>query len=101
MRALEAGSASTSPLGDGLTRETRTLVDELISLGVTDAAAAIARREVSATELTTACLDRIREADGTHSHDGDPGSINAWVRVYEEDAVSGGRSRRRTARRGR
>lgn len=23
-----------------------------------------------------------------HSHDGDPGSINAWVRVYEEDAVA-------------
>ena len=25
--------------------------------------------------------------DGTHGHDGDPGSINAWVRVYEEDAL--------------
>ena len=23
-----------------------------------------------------------------HSHEGDPGSINAWVRVYEEDAVA-------------
>ena len=29
---------------------------------------------------------RIRERDGEHSHDGDPASINAWVRVYEEDA---------------
>ena len=63
-------------------------MDGLISLGVTEAAASIARREVSATELTTACLNRIREADGTHGHDGDPGSINAWVRVYEEDAVA-------------
>ncbi|HEU5264826.1 MAG TPA: amidase, partial [Gaiellaceae bacterium] len=26
------------------------------------------------------------ERDGTHSHDGDPDSINAWVRIYEEDA---------------
>src|SRR6185312_570938 len=34
-----------------------------------------------------AFLARIRELDGTHSHDGDPGSINAWVRVYEEDAL--------------
>ena len=63
-------------------------MDELISLGVIEAAASIARREVSARELTAACLDRIREADGTHSRDGDPGSINAWVRVYEEDAVA-------------
>ena len=23
-----------------------------------------------------------------HSHDGDPASINAWVRVYEEDAIA-------------
>jgi aspartyl-tRNA(Asn)/glutamyl-tRNA(Gln) amidotransferase subunit A len=63
-------------------------VDELIALGVTEAAALIARREVSATELTTACLDRIRDVDGAHSHDGDPESINAWVRVYEEDAIA-------------
>ena len=68
-------------------------MDELTAFGVNEAAAAIARREVSATELTTACLDRIREADGAHSHDGDPGSINAWVRVYEEDAlVAAGRA---------
>jgi aspartyl-tRNA(Asn)/glutamyl-tRNA(Gln) amidotransferase subunit A len=63
-------------------------VDELIALGVTEAGAAIGRREVSATELTTACLDRIRQADGIHSHDGDPDSINAWVRLYEEDALA-------------
>src|SRR4029078_10852728 len=29
----------------------------------------------------------MRGVDGTHVHDGDPGSINAWVRVYEEDAL--------------
>ena len=55
-------------------------------LGVIDAAAALARRELSSRELTEACLDRIAERDGTHSHDGDPTSINAWVRVYEDDA---------------
>jgi aspartyl-tRNA(Asn)/glutamyl-tRNA(Gln) amidotransferase subunit A len=41
---------------------------------------------VSSRELVDACLTRIRERDGTHSHDGDPRSVNAWVRVYEEDA---------------
>ncbi len=34
-----------------------------------------------------ACLARIRERDGSRSEDGDPASVNAWVRVYEEDAL--------------
>jgi aspartyl-tRNA(Asn)/glutamyl-tRNA(Gln) amidotransferase subunit A len=55
-------------------------------LGVLDAAAALRGRELSSRELVDACFERIRERDGTHSHDGDPGSINAWVRLYEEDA---------------
>lgn len=55
-------------------------------LGVEDAAAALRKRSLSSRELVEACLARIRERDGTHSHDGDPDSINAWVRVYEEDA---------------
>lgn len=55
-------------------------------LGVTEAAAALAGRKVSSRELVDACLARIRERDGTHSHDGDAASINAWVRVYEDDA---------------
>ena len=55
-------------------------------LGVEDAAAALASAQLSSRELVDACLARIRERDGTHSHDGDPDSINAWVRVYEEDA---------------
>src|SRR5581483_4659684 len=57
-------------------------------LGVLDAAAALRARELSSRELTEACLARIRERDGTHSHEGDPASINAWVRVYEEDALA-------------
>jgi aspartyl-tRNA(Asn)/glutamyl-tRNA(Gln) amidotransferase subunit A len=55
-------------------------------LGVLEAAAALRARQLSARELVEACLERIRERDGTHSDDGDPASINAWVRVYDEDA---------------
>ena len=68
--------------------ETGGLVGDLTRLGVGDAAMLLAQRSVSASELTNACLARIRECDGAHSHDGDPASINAWVRVYEEDAVA-------------
>ena len=56
-------------------------------VGVLDASAALAERSLSSRELVEACLARIRERDGTHSHDGDPGSINAWVRLYEDDAL--------------
>jgi aspartyl-tRNA(Asn)/glutamyl-tRNA(Gln) amidotransferase subunit A len=56
-------------------------------LGVREASAALAARAFSARELVAACLARIRERDGKHSHDGDPESVNAWVRVYEEDAL--------------
>ena len=70
-------------------------------LGVVEASAALAARTLSSRELTEACLARIRERDGTHSYDGDPGSINAWVRVYEEDALAAAVARRRaTARPG-
>jgi aspartyl-tRNA(Asn)/glutamyl-tRNA(Gln) amidotransferase subunit A len=67
-------------------------VTELAHLGVCEAAALLGARTVSASELTAACLARIRERDGVHSHDGDPESINAWVRVYEDDAVEAARA---------
>ena len=63
-------------------------MNDLTDLGVVDAAAALARREVSSLELTAACVARIREVDGAHTHDGDTSSINAWVRVYEDDALA-------------
>jgi aspartyl-tRNA(Asn)/glutamyl-tRNA(Gln) amidotransferase subunit A len=63
-------------------------VTDPADLGVADAGAALAGRRLSSRELAEACLARIRERDGTHSYDGDPGSINAWVRVYEEDALA-------------
>ena len=57
-------------------------------LGVLEAAAALEARTLSSRELVAAGLSRIRERDGAHSHDGDPDSINAWTRVYEEDALA-------------
>jgi aspartyl-tRNA(Asn)/glutamyl-tRNA(Gln) amidotransferase subunit A len=63
-------------------------VTDLTRLGVAEASELLAERRVSATELAQALLARIAEVDGPHSHEGDPGSINAWVRVYEEDALA-------------
>jgi aspartyl-tRNA(Asn)/glutamyl-tRNA(Gln) amidotransferase subunit A len=54
---------------------------------VLEASAALADGRLSSRELVEACLTRIRERDGTHSHDGDGSSINAWARVYEDDAL--------------
>jgi len=61
-------------------------VTDAADLGVADASVALARRELSSRELVDACLVRIGDRDGTHSHEGDAHSINAWVRVYEEGA---------------
>ena len=61
-------------------------MNEAADLGVLEASRLLAEHSLSASELTDACLARIVERDGDHSHDGDPGSVNAWVRVYEEDA---------------
>ena len=61
-------------------------MSEPADLGVQQAADLLARRALSSRELTDSCLARIGERDGTHSHDGDPQSINAWVRVYADDA---------------
>jgi aspartyl-tRNA(Asn)/glutamyl-tRNA(Gln) amidotransferase subunit A len=65
-----------------------TAVAEPADLGVLDAADLLTRRALSSHELTQSCLERIRTRDGTHSHDGDPSSVNAWVRVYEDDALA-------------
>lgn len=43
-------------------------------------------------ELVQRCLERIEERDGTHSFDGEPGSVNAWVRVYADEALEAARS---------
>jgi len=62
------------------------VANDAADLGVQEASVALASGALSARELTDACLARIAERDGVHSHDGDPASVNAWVRVYEEDA---------------
>jgi aspartyl-tRNA(Asn)/glutamyl-tRNA(Gln) amidotransferase subunit A len=64
------------------------LVPELADLGVIEASDALARGDVSSRELVAACLARIRERDRAHSFDGDIASVNAWVRVYEGDALA-------------
>jgi aspartyl-tRNA(Asn)/glutamyl-tRNA(Gln) amidotransferase subunit A len=63
-------------------------VSDPTRLGVAEAVAALAARTLSATELVEACLTRVRDHDGAHTHDGDPASVNAFVRVYEEDALA-------------
>ncbi len=57
-------------------------------LDVTEALSLLGEGSLSSLELVEACLRRIGERDGTHSHEGDPDSINAWVRVYEDDAIA-------------
>ena len=61
---------------------------DLSRLGVVELSALLQRRAASASEVAAALLERIRAVDGTHSHEGDPAAINAWVRVYEEDALA-------------
>jgi aspartyl-tRNA(Asn)/glutamyl-tRNA(Gln) amidotransferase subunit A len=63
-------------------------VSDAADLGVVEAAELLAGRALSSRELTEGCLRRIGERDGVHSRDGDPQSINAWVRVYEDDALA-------------
>ncbi|MBE7420324.1 MAG: amidase [Ideonella sp.] len=57
-------------------------------LGVVEAARLLAARALSSRELVQACLARIGERDGMHSFDGDAASVNAWVRVYDDDALA-------------
>lgn len=63
-------------------------MSDLTDLGVVDAVAALDRKDVSARELTAACLDRIERLDGPHSHDGAPDAINAFIRVYADEAMA-------------
>lgn len=52
---------------------------ELADLGVVEAADMLSRGDASSRELVAACLARIDERDPV---------INAWVRVYAEDALA-------------
>ncbi len=62
-------------------------MSEPADLGVVAARRSSSSAGFRASSWKHGCLARIHERDGTHSFEGDPGSINAWVRVYEEDAL--------------
>jgi len=56
-------------------------------LGVLEAAAKLKQGELSSAELTEACLQRIGERNGGEpTFDGAPDAINAWARVYADQA---------------
>lgn len=55
-------------------------------LTLVEASALLRRRALSSRELVDACLRRIAECDGPHSRDGSIEAINAFARVYEQDA---------------
>jgi len=60
-------------------------VSDAADLGVLEAAARLRGGELSAVELTRACLRRIEERNGgAPSFEGTPGAINAWARLYAE-----------------
>jgi aspartyl-tRNA(Asn)/glutamyl-tRNA(Gln) amidotransferase subunit A len=63
---------------------------ELTTATVAQLAALLDEGSVSASELLEAHLAVIR-ADGPASFDGRPDAVNAWVRLYEEDAVDAAR----------
>jgi aspartyl-tRNA(Asn)/glutamyl-tRNA(Gln) amidotransferase subunit A len=86
LAAMRGATYTRIPAGFDLRACDDRAVSDPADLGVTEAAAALAGRMLSSRELVDACLARIRGRDGTRSADGDPGSVNAWVRVYEEDA---------------
>ncbi len=57
-------------------------------LGVVACSRLLSSGDLSSRELVEACLARIDERDGAHSFDGDASSVNAWIRVYAEDALA-------------
>lgn len=57
-------------------------------LGLLEAAALLDDRALSAEELLAACARRIAERNGGEpTFDGGPGAVNAWARLYLDDAL--------------
>lgn len=68
-------------------REVPDAVTDPAELGLLDAAALLRARALSAEELLEACVRRIAERNGGEpSFDGGPGAVNAWSRLYLDDA---------------
>ena len=62
-------------------------------LGVLEAAESLQARELSAIELVEACLARIEERNGGEpTFDGAPDAINAFVRIYADEAREAARA---------
>jgi aspartyl-tRNA(Asn)/glutamyl-tRNA(Gln) amidotransferase subunit A len=62
-------------------------VTDVTALTVAELSALLAERRLSAREALDSHLARIAQ-DGPPSFDGRPDAVNAWVRLYEEDAVA-------------
>ncbi len=62
-------------------------MSDAADLGVLEAVEQLRARQLSAAELTDACLRRIEERNGgSPTFDGAPDAINAWVRLYPDRA---------------
>jgi aspartyl-tRNA(Asn)/glutamyl-tRNA(Gln) amidotransferase subunit A len=67
-------------------------IDHPADLGVLEASRALRARELSAVELLEACLERIaRRNGGPPTFGGAPAAINAFVRLYPEQALAAAR----------
>ena len=64
------------------------------ALSVAELSAQLHERRLSAREALDAHLARIAR-DGEPSFDGRPDAVNAWVRLYPEDAIAAADARRR------
>jgi aspartyl-tRNA(Asn)/glutamyl-tRNA(Gln) amidotransferase subunit A len=62
-------------------------VTDLTALSVAELSAQLTARRVSAREALDAHLAKIA-GDGPPSFDGRPDAVNAWIRLYEEDALA-------------
>jgi aspartyl-tRNA(Asn)/glutamyl-tRNA(Gln) amidotransferase subunit A len=73
--------------------ESTGLQTEPADLGVLEAADRLRRHELSSVELTESCLRRIEERNGgPPSDEGAPDAINAFARVYPEQALEQARA---------
>jgi aspartyl-tRNA(Asn)/glutamyl-tRNA(Gln) amidotransferase subunit A len=61
-------------------------VSDPADLSLVECSAALHAGTLTATELLETCLARIAALDGPGTFDGAPDAVNAWVRIYEEDA---------------
>ena len=63
------------------------VVSDLTALTVAELSTLLAERRVSASEVLSAHLARITR-DGPPGFEGRPDAVNAWIRLYEDDAVA-------------